>query len=244
MSEARNLKAVIFAGGKGTRLAPFTTVLPKPLVPVGDMPILEIMLNQLAHFGVREVVIAVGHLSSLIRAYLDSHPLREKLNISYYQETQPLGTAGAIAEIDGLDHPFFAMNGDVLTSLNFTGLMQSHIESEARLTVAVKRRSIQIELGVLDIDEASNVIDYTEKPTSSYLASMGIYACDPSIRQHMEPGGQIDLPTLVLKLIERGERVHAYEPDVFWLDMGNRGDLELATAAFQKDRHLFLPDDV
>jgi NDP-sugar pyrophosphorylase family protein len=242
MSNPTPRKAVIFAGGKGTRLAPFTTVLPKPLVPVGDLPILEIMLRQLVHHGVKDVVIAVGHLSSLIRAYFENHPLTRVLNITYHQETVPLGTAGAIAVMDGLDAPFLAMNGDVLTTLDYSELMRLHVERNAALTIAVTRKRVQIELGVLQLNQDNQVVGYDEKPVKEYPASMGIYAYHPRIKQYMTKDTYLDVPTLVLRLIAEGEIVQAYMPEAFWLDMGNRGDLELAVAAFEADRGAFLPD--
>lgn len=242
MDDISSKRAVIFAGGKGTRLAPFTTVLPKPLVPVGDMPILEIMLRQLVHHGVTDVVVAVGHLSSLIRAYFENHPLTRVLNLRYHQEAAPLGTAGALAIMPGLDEPFLAMNGDVLTTLDYSELLRRHVERDAAMTIAVTRKRVQIELGVLQLDGEGRVVGYDEKPIKEYPASMGIYAYSPRIRKYMEPNVYLDVPTLVLRLIEKGEVVQTYMPDVFWLDMGNRGDLELAVAAFEANRGAFLPD--
>jgi NDP-sugar pyrophosphorylase family protein len=235
-------KAVIFAGGKGTRLSPYTTVLPKPLVPVGDLPILEILLRQLVKHGVTDVVLAVGHLASLIRAYFEHHPLNERLSITYHQESSPLGTVGALAEIGKFDAPFFAMNGDILTTLDFAELMRVHRQDDAILTVATTLKRVQIELGVLQLDESRRIVGYEEKPVKEYPASMGIYVYDPRIKEHMVAGEYCDVPTLVLRLIERGEKVQAYVPDAYWLDMGNRGDLERATEQFEANRALFLPE--
>ena len=235
--------AVIFAGGKGTRLAPFTFVLPKPLMPVGDLPIIEIVMRQLKRNGFEGVTLAVGHLASLVRAYFDGHPIANHVNLTYFQENEPLGTVGALGLIKGLTHPFLAMNGDILTTLNYGELFDYHVASNAALTVAVTKKRVNIELGVLDLDASDRVTGYTEKPTKEYPASMGIYVYDPKVISYIEPGKYLDVPTLVLRLIEKGEKVQAYVPDVFWLDMGNRGDYERATAEFDAHRDSFLPDE-
>ena len=237
------MKAVILAGGKGTRLAPYTTVLPKPLVPVGGVPILETVLRQLRHHGFQEVVIAVGYLSSLIRAYMDQNAISSQIRLRYHQEQQPLGTAGPLATIEGLDEPFLAMNGDLLTTLDYAALMRFHRERGAMLTVAVTERRFQIEVGVLGMDQDDRVVSYSEKPVHSYPASMGIYVCSPGVRRFMEPGVPLDIPALVLMLIAAGEPVMAYRSEAFWLDMGNRADYERASEAFERDRALFLPDE-
>ena len=237
------MKAVILAGGKGTRLAPYTTVLPKPLVPVGGVPILETVLRQLHHHGFDEVVLAVGYLSSLIQAYFEQNPISKKLKIRYHHEQSALGTAGALASIEGLDEPFLAMNGDLLTTLDYSAMMRAHHAREATLTIAVTERRVQIEVGVLGMDADDRIVSYVEKPVHSFPASMGIYVCSPHMRQLMEPGVALDIPTLVLKLISAGEPVIGYRSDVFWLDMGNRTDYERASEAFEQNRALFLPDE-
>lgn len=235
------MKAVILAGGRGTRLAPYTTVLPKPLVPVGGIPILETVLRQLKHHGFEEAILAVGYLSPLIRAYLDQNPISRRIRLSYHQEQEPLGTAGALADIDGLDGPFLAMNGDLLTTTNYAQMMAFHQEQGAALTVAVTDRKYQIEVGVLGM-EGERIVSYTEKPVQSFPASMGIYICSPAIRRYMEAGKALDIPELVVRMIQAGERVVGYRSDVFWLDMGNPADYERASEAFERSRDAFLPD--
>jgi NDP-mannose synthase len=237
------MKAVILAGGKGTRLAPYTTVLPKPLVPVGGVPILETVLRQLRHHGCREVVLAVGYLGALIRAYLDQAPIAGRVTLRYHHEHEPLGTAGALATIDGLDEPFLAMNGDLLTTLDYTAMMRFHRERNAALTIAVTERRFQVEVGVLGMDRDDQVIGIEEKPIQRYPASMGIYIYSPSVLKMMDPGTYLDVPNLVLRLIDAGERVVGFRNDAFWLDMGNRADYERASEAFEKNRSAFLPDE-
>jgi NDP-sugar pyrophosphorylase family protein len=236
------IKAVILAGGKGTRLAPYTTVFPKPLMPLDGVPILEIVLRQLRHHGFDEVMLAVGYLAPLIRAYLDQSTVSRDLRILYHQEAEPLGTAGALATVAGLDETFLAMNGDILTTLDYAALVRFHQEQGAALTVAVTRKRVQIELGVLHIDSDHRVVGYEEKPVKEYPASMGVYVYDPRTLGHIEPNTYLDLPTLVLRLIERGERVAAFRSDAFWLDMGNRDDYERAVAEFAGRKAEFLPE--
>jgi NDP-sugar pyrophosphorylase family protein len=237
----RTIKAVILAGGKGTRLAPYTTVLPKPLMPIDDMPILEIVLRQLRAHGVQEVTLTVGYLASLIRAYLDQSSLGQLLDLTYHHEAAPLGTAGALATVAGLDETFIAMNGDILTTLDYSALVRFHREQGATLTVAVTKKRVQIELGVLHLDDESRIIGYDEKPVKEYPASMGIYVYEPRALDFIEPNVYLDLPTLVRRLIERGEKVCGYESDAFWLDIGNRDDYERAVGEFARNRAAFLP---
>lgn len=244
MSDAPVLKAVILAGGRGTRLAPFTTVLPKPLVPVGGVPILETVLRQLSFHGFQETVLAVGYLSSLIRAYLGEAEISRRMRIRYHEEQKPLGTAGPLASVEGFDDDFLFMNGDLLTTLDYAAMMRFHREQNAALSIAVVDRHMQIELGVLGINAASEVVSYTEKPSHSYAASMGIYACSPSIRRYIEPGVPLDVPTLVLRLIAAGEKVVGFRSECFWLDMGNPTDYARATEAFEQNRAAFLRDEV
>lgn len=232
---------MILAGGKGTRLAPYTTVLPKPLMPVGDTPILETVLRQMKYYGVDDVVLAVGYLASIIRAYFDRNPLSNEMRIRYHQEQEPLGTAGALSSIEGLDEPFIAMNGDILTTLDYSELMRYHREQNAALTIAVTQKRVQIELGVLQMDGSNTIIGYDEKPVKLFPSSMGIYAYDPRVIRYIERNEYLDVPALVLKLIEKGERVVGYCSDAFWLDMGNRDDYERATTEFELRKSEFLP---
>ncbi len=230
------MKSVILAGGKGTRLLPYTTVLPKPLMPVGPMPILEIVLRQQYFYGVRDVTLACGHLAELIEAYLHRHPLSQRMKIRYYVESKPLGTAGALRAIPGLDETFLVMNGDILTTINYAALVAQHKQSGAALTIAVTQKKIKIELGVLLIDDKKHVVGYDEKPIKQFPASTGIYVYEPRVLQHMRPDEPLDFPTLVLRLIAAGETVAAYTTDEFWLDIGNKDDFERAGEEFEKRR--------
>lgn len=234
------MKAVILAGGKGLRLRPYTSVLPKPLMPIGDRPILEIILRQLARDGVDEVVLALGYLGDLIRTFVDQSDIPDLMRVRYHWEEEPLGTAGAVGSIDGLDEPFLVMNGDLLTSLDFAAMRREHLGLGSELTVGVVRTKVKIELGVLALDAERRITGYDEKPTLSYAASMGIYIYSPSVRDLIPPGRYLDAPTLVTKMIEAGRAVRGFDPDCVWIDMGNRGEHERASEEFEKEPDLFL----
>ena len=169
-------RAVVLAGGKGTRLAPFTSVLPKPLMPLGEEPILSLLLRQLAESGVRDVTLAVGYLAELIKTYCGTGE-RFGLNIDYVEEDSPLGTVGPLAQIEGLDETFLVMNGDLLTTLDYRELVESHRNSGAKLTLSVTQREIQFEFGVLDVERAESgdcvVSEMHEKPAFKRWVSMG-----------------------------------------------------------------------
>ena len=235
------MKAVILAGGQGLRLRPFTSVLPKPLMPIGDRPILDIILRQLHHYGVTDVTIALNYLGSLIQAYVDQSEIGQKLNVTYHWEDKPLGTAGAIGTIPNLDTPFFVLNGDILTTLDFAAMHAAHVAADADLTVGTISTTVQIELGVLNIDDSSLIVGYDEKPTKTYSASMGIYVYSPQAVKRIPPGEYLDAPSLVLDLIGTKKKVLAHKPDCQWIDIGNRGEHERASEIFMQDQSVFLP---
>lgn len=239
------MKAVILAGGRGTRLAPYTTVFPKPLVPVGEYPIIEILVRQLIAQGITDVILSVGYLAELIKAYFLQRPsLMEKLNISYVMEEKPSGTAGSLSLISGLDETFLVMNGDLLTTLDFRKLVQHHADTGAALTIAMHKKHVKIDLGVLITDDSGHIVDYREKPEMDYLVSMGIYVYEPRVLQYIEKDTYLDFPDLVLKLIKEGERVTGYASEDKWLDIGRHEDYELAVQEFEAHRAEFLPDTI
>jgi len=230
------MKAVILAGGKGTRLAPYTTIFPKPLVPIGDRPILEIIVRQLAQHGFDEAILSVGHLGELIEAYFQNgHRNIDGLRLSYFRESQPLGTAGPLARIPGLDETFLAMNGDVLTTLDYGALVKYHRDSGAALTIAMRRKEVKIDLGVLETDANDTLISYNEKPRYHFDVSMGVYVYEPRVLGYIDKEGYLDFPDLVIRLLERGERVLGYRTRAFWFDIGCREDYEHALEQFQTE---------
>ena len=238
-------RAVILAGGKGTRLGPFTTILPKPLLPVGDRAIVEIIIHQLRERGFTRLTLAVGYLSHLISAVLGDGAAYG-VSLDYHLEHVPLGTAGALAGIDGLDEAFLMMNGDVITTLDYGALMRAHELSGNALTVAVQARTATIDFGVLELDGGDGstqaVVGYHEKPQRDYIVSMGIYVLEPSLLGLIEAGVHLDFPDLVLRALAAGERVGAYRYDGLWLDIGRHDDYERAIAQFSGDDGLLGTD--
>jgi NDP-sugar pyrophosphorylase family protein len=226
------MRAVILAGGKGTRLLPYTTVIPKPLMPVGDRPILEIIVRQLKRYGFLQITMAVGHLSELIEAYFNDGS-KYGIRIDYSREEKPLGTIGSLALIDGLSETFLVMNGDVLTDLDFARLIEFHKTNKAVATIATYNKKVNIDLGVLETDESLRLKQYREKPTLKYDVSMGVYVFEPEILGFIEPGIYLDFPDLVLDLIGHGEKVMAYPFDGYWLDIGRHEDHLRAQEEFE-----------
>jgi NDP-mannose synthase len=231
------MRAVILAGGKGTRLRPYTTVLPKPLVPVADRPILELVIRQLARNGFERIDLSVGHLGGLIKAYLDSIKLPEGLELQYWWEDAPLGTAGALKRIEGLDEPFLAMNGDVLTTLDYAQLMRFHSGHEGALTIATHRQNVDIDLGVITSDDGF-VTEYTEKPTMRFDVSMGVYVYDPEVLEVI-PERRFDFPDVVHAMLEKDRKVAVYTGPGVWFDIGTVGEHERATAEIEAHPELF-----
>jgi NDP-mannose synthase len=235
------MKAVILAGGKGTRLAPYTKILPKPLMPIGDMPILEVLLRQMKHAGMREVIMTVGHLAELMHAFFKDGR-QWGLQISYSLEDSPLGTAGPISLIAGLDETFLVSNGDVLTTLDLAELTAFHKAQDAAATIAVHRREVKIDLGVVQLDHKCNIHGYIEKPVYEYVVSMGIYVFEPRVLAYIPHGEYLDFPDLVLRLIAAGEKVVAFPFEGYWKDLGRPDDYEQAAADFSRMQNLFLPE--
>jgi NDP-sugar pyrophosphorylase family protein len=237
---ATGLKAVILAGGKGTRLHPFSVSFPKPLVPLGDKPVLEVLIRRLLRYGVTDICLTLGHLAELVKAYFDHRRrLLERINLRYVHEEEPTGTAGSLALVDGLDDTFLVMNGDLLTNLDFDSLVDHHRRQGAVLTIATHTRSVKIDLGVLEFDAGRRVRGYREKPTSTYHVSMGIYVYEPQVLRHIRPGEYLDFPDLVLRLLERGEHVSAYPADCLWLDIGRPDDYGRAQELFADKKEAF-----
>jgi NDP-sugar pyrophosphorylase family protein len=231
--EAAGLRAVILAGGKGTRLRPFTVSFPKPLVPLGDRPVLEILINRLVNFGIRDITLTLGHLAELVKAYFDHRRgLKEQISLSFVEEEKPTGTAGSLSLVPGLDRTFLVMNGDLLTDLDFDSLIGHHRQQGAILTIATHRRDVKVDLGVLEIDAHHQIKNYVEKPTKTYHVSMGIYVYEPRVLRYIERGQHLDFPELVLRLIAAGEKVVAYPTDCLWLDIGRPDDYARAQELF------------
>jgi NDP-sugar pyrophosphorylase family protein len=237
---ANGLRAVILAGGKGVRLRPFTASFPKALVPIGDVPIIEVLIKRLIHFGVTDITLTLGHLAELIKAYfLHRQDLKRLLNLRYVDEDEPTGTAGSLASVQSLDNTFLVMNGDVLTDLNLDELVAFHRQHNATLTIATHKRQVKIDLGVIDFDDDCRVIGYREKPEYNYQVSMGIYVYEPRVLKYIERGKHLDFPDLVLRLIAAGEKVSAMTADCLWLDIGRPDDYAQAQELFAEKKRSF-----
>jgi NDP-mannose synthase len=236
------MKAVILAGGKGTRLAPYTRVLPKPLMPIGEMPILEIIIRQLRREGIDEVILTVGHMAGLLRAFFnDGNDFGLRIRYSY--EETPLGTAGPLALVDGLDDTFVVTNGDVLTTLRVSQMLAFHKQQKAAATIAMHRRKVNIDLGVILCNGGQDVVGYIEKPTYDYSVSMGIYIFEPRVLSYIPCGEHLDFPNLVHKLLGAKEKVVGYPFEGYWQDLGRPDDYEQANDDFERMRSEFLPED-
>lgn len=235
----KDVRVVILAGGKGTRLRPYTAVLPKPLMPIGDLPILEIVLRQLKHFGFEEITLSVSHMADLLNTFFgDGSKLG--VRISYCFEDEPLGTAGCISLVEDLTEYFLVMNGDLLTTLDYAALVQQHVDSGATATIAAFPREVMIDLGVLEADDGGALVDYREKPRLEYLVSMGINVFDRSVVEFVPRGQFLDIPTLMMRLVEAGRKVLIHRADCDWLDIGRPEDYDRATIEFEKSASKYL----
>lgn len=237
------MQALVLAGGKGTRLYPYTTVLPKPLMPVGDYPILEILLRQLKGAGVTEVILAVGYLSQLLQAFFQNGE-RLGLKISYSFEDKPLGTAGPIAlAIEQLHQNFLVLNGDLLTTLKFGNLINYHKEQQAAATIGLYQREVKIDFGVIETDNEQKLVRYIEKPTYNFDVSMGVNVLNKEkILPYLKPGEYLDIPDLMMKLSHDGHAVHCYREPCYWLDIGRVDDYQTAVQMFTTNPENFIPD--
>ncbi len=230
---ATGMRAVILAGGRGVRLQPFTATFPKPLVPLGDTPVVEILIRRLQLFGVTDITLALGHLAELTRAYFyHRRPVLKGIHLRYVEEQKPTGTAGSLALIKDLNRTFLVLNGDLLTDLDFHALVSFHHKRKSLLTIATHRRHVKLDLGVLELDSKKRVRAYREKPEKFYDVSMGIYVYEPSILSFIKPGKHLDFPELASKLINAGERVYAYPTECLWLDVGRPDDYARAQKLF------------
>jgi NDP-sugar pyrophosphorylase family protein len=232
-------QAVILAGGKGRRLLPYTTVLPKPLMPVGEYPILEVILRQLERDGFSDVVICTGHLHELIRAYLaqSHHP---GLSIRCTHEEEPLGTIGPLRLIDDLADTFLVMNGDILTDLDYRKLLEVHRKKRAMATIATYHREVNVDFGVLEPDSEGRIRGFREKPTYPFEVSMGIYAFQKEILRFVPDGRAFGFDELMLAMIAGNAPVYAYPHHGYWLDIGRPDDYERSIIEFERYRDLFL----
>jgi NDP-mannose synthase len=226
------MKAVILAGGLGTRLRPYTTIIPKPLVPIGDQPVIEHIIRSLSRSGVKSVDLCVSHLGALIQLYLTQADLPTGLRLRFHWEDAPLGTAGALRGVPGLDGTFIVMNGDILTSLDYRELVACHHEREAALTIAMRDTRVSVNLGVIESADGF-VHNYLEKPEMHWDVSMGIYVYESRALRHLADGA-CQFPELVLRLLAAGERVATYRSTADWYDIGTPAEHERASVDVER----------
>lgn len=235
------MRAIVLAGGLGNRLKPLTIVIPKPLVPVGQFSIIEILAKQLAGQGFDRMTISVGHLAALVEAFCGDGS-QWNIEIDYVRENEPLGTAGGLSLIPDLDDDrVLVLNGDILTNADFSAAYWAH-DPEDGATIFANQRSVPVEFGVLEADSAGYLSNYVEKPTLCYDVSMGIYVIStPVIAEFVKPDIYLDMPHLLQSLTDSGRRVRIVPSDAYWLDLGRMEDLSVATERFNADPSVFLP---
>ncbi|MEO0247524.1 MAG: sugar phosphate nucleotidyltransferase [candidate division WOR-3 bacterium] len=235
------MKAVILAGGKGRRLEPYSTIVPKPLMPVGDVPIMEIIVRKLVKSGFEDIFVACGHLAELIKSYFNDGR-KWGAKIEYSVEDKELGTVGPLKLLrDKLDESFLVINGDTLTDLDFSKIYRFHLVQGAPLTIGVVKRSIYVDFGVVDFEE-NRLKGYTEKPNIEYYVSMGVYVFNPYILRRLPENIKYDLPDLVRDLLKDNLDVAVYKHEGFWLDLGRKEDFEIACEEFEKRRKEILQE--
>lgn len=234
------MQAIILAGGKGRRLLPYTTVLPKPLMPIGDHPILMVILRQLKHYGFNRVTICTGYLHELIHAYIGGSTATG-LEISYTHETEPLGTIGPLRLIPDLDDDFLVMNGDILTDLDYSAFLKTHKDKEALATIATYKRDTAIDFGVLEKDRNNRIVAFREKPVYHFDVSMGIYAFSKKILDYVPKKKAFGFDQLMYTLTDKKADVYSYQFDGYWLDIGRPDDYARSIEEFERYKDRFLP---
>jgi len=236
------LKAIVLAGGKGTRLLPYTIVVPKPMLPINDVPIIEIIARQLKYFGYDEVIVSLGHLSGVIAHFLESKKEESGMPIfSFFTESKPLGTSGPIKAINPTSEDFLVINGDILTTINFTELMKKHKESGAILTIGARKTSYELPLGSLELDTKGFVVEFNEKPKLDFIDNIGVYIYSKKVLDYIKDDENIDVNVLTHRLLQQGEKVFAFREDgpYFWIDIGTHADYSKANEEFSKIQSLF-----
>ncbi|MDQ6759297.1 MAG: sugar phosphate nucleotidyltransferase [Acidobacteriota bacterium] len=236
MSERR---AVILAGGRGTRLRPYTVVLPKPLMPIGDYPILEVIVRQLAQQGFAHITMAVNHHANLIQAFF-GNGAQWGIRIDYSLEPRPLSTIAPLALIPDLPDHFLLMNGDVLTDLSFGDFLDRHEAEKREFTISAARRTEITEYGVLHVDQQGRLNGFEEKPENKYLVSMGVYGVSKSVLTRVPRDIKYGFDDLMRDMLLRDQAVHVEVHTGYWLDIGRPDDYARAIDDFESGREKFL----
>ncbi len=224
--EDLHLQAVIMAGGEGKRLMPLTENTPKPMLPVGGKPLMELMIDQLKHSGIRNVNVSTCYKKEVISSHFGNGK-RHGVKLNYVTEDRPLGTAGALGLLDNPQEPLLVLNGDILTRIDFRSMHEHHLKHKADLTIAVRQYDLQMPYGVVDSD-GPMVQRIREKPTVHCLVNAGIYLLEPSVLKHIPNGVRLDMTELIERLIQAGSRVINFPVVEYWLDIGRHIDYERA----------------
>jgi NDP-sugar pyrophosphorylase family protein len=233
------MEAIILAGGKGTRLRPLTTTLPKPLMPIGERSILEIIIGQLKKYGITKITIAVNHMADLIMASIGDGT-RFDIEINYSIENKPLGTVGPLKLIKNLPEHFLVMNGDILSNINYGDLIKSHIKSNTLFTIATYKRDSLIDFGVLEIDKDTNQLSqFIEKPTYHFDVSMGIYVMSKEVLNFAPENEPYGIDQLSLNLLSKKIIVNTFPFNGYWLDIGRPDDYERANIDYISKKDIF-----
>ncbi len=228
------MRAIILAGGKGTRLKPYTTTIPKPLVPIGDeMPVLEVVIRQLARYGFTHITLAVNHMANLIMAFFGDGS-RWNINLDYSSEDRPLSTIGPLTLIADLPKNFLVMNGDILCDLNYKDFFDFHGQHSNDVTVSVYKRDAKIDFGVLKYNSEHLITEFIEKPTYHFDVSMGIYCLNRSVVDQIPKGEPYGFDALMIDGIKNGLKIMARPFDGFWLDIGRPDDYDNANENYQE----------
>lgn len=232
-------RAIILAGGRGTRLRPYTVVLPKPLMPIGDYPILEVIVKQLVHHGFNHITLAVNHQAEIIKAFFRDGS-KWGIRIDYSLEDRPLSTMAPLRLIRDLPENFLVMNGDILTDLNFSHFFEEHVSQKGHFTISAFRREQQVDYGVLETDESNRLTGFQEKPSNTYLVSMGVYMVNRSVLEFIPHRQSYGFDDLMLDLLaaERPAAVRTF--DGYWLDIGRPDDYIRAIDEFEEMKQRFL----
>ncbi len=235
-------QVVILAGGQGSRLRPYTTVLPKPLLPLGELPILEILIRQLKYYGLTHILISTGYLAELIESYFGKGD-KWGVCIRYVREGKPLGTAGALKLATHTENNFLVLNGDVFTDMNFAAFLKWHIHQKALASIVIKERKIKGDFGVVEVGANHELKAYDEKPEHKSFLSIGVNALNIRAKNFIETGEHVGMPDLMLRIKKAKQKVCCYKIKDMWLDLGRFEDLEHAQELFARNKKKFIPGD-
>lgn len=234
-------RAVLLAGGMGTRLRPYTVVLPKPLMPIGDYPILEVVVRQLVRHGFTHVTIAVNRQAELIKAFFGDGS-RWNMHIDYSREDKPLGTMGALRLIPDLPENFLVMNGDVLTDLDYSAFYDAHVADGKRFTISAYERVAKIDYGVLESDAGHLLRGFREKPSTTFEVSMGVYMVNRAVVPYIATDELYGFDDLMRDMLAANDPVRVRRFDGYWLDIGRPDDYAQAIEEFGAMKSRFLVD--